>query len=249
MSPATSTEIPAECRGTNRCGSGPPAALVSLVVLSLAVTAACDLTDPQPFPASVEIVVSDSSRLYNGLPLLFLARGEEFELDAVVLDASGEPLASAPVVWSSSEPERVAVDQDGTLRGAASYMAVCSEIRMPGCSSAVEVRAGELVDSIRAVLRQPPADMVVEPADTTIMVGDTITLRTSLTVEGERFVPCTGYQVFSNDPAVVAIISGQEIRATGVGPGSAEISANVTSTYCYGVDNSRATARITVVSP
>ena len=171
--------------------------------------------DPQaPAPVATTITIAPSSSVLAAL-------GDTVRLAATVLDQTGQVMASAAVIWSSSDASVATVENMGlvtaTGNGSASVTAV---------SGAATASAQVRVEQMAAEIRVSPA------ADTLRAEGDTLQLLAEAfdsngnAVAGQAFV-------WSSSDAAVATVDATGL-VTAMGQGSAEITAAVTATGVAG---------------
>ncbi|WP_342552419.1 type I pullulanase [Paenibacillus sp. FSL R7-0652] len=96
-------------------------------------------------------VEADPAALEVSAPRRVFAPQETSILRAIVKDSTGNILEDIPVVWSSSDPDIVSMEENGTFhtlaRGAASITARCGPI-MTSCTIQVDVRYADRIEIV-----------------------------------------------------------------------------------------------------
>lgn len=151
--------------------------------------------------------------------------GETVQLTATVLDLDGKKLKDVlPLIWTSSDEERVPVDDNGLVTSVVT--GILTEI-----SAAVQVQAGLKFDLASIFVSSRVDAVEVTPANPTIGAGETIQLTAELVDAGGNMItgdfPDATVTWFSRDTDV-ATVDGNGL-VTGVGPGSTAVSADVVS--------------------
>lgn len=180
--------------------------VVSVVLLSLALAAACE-GDPTG--------TNHTRALEITTPSAFVDVGQTLDLGATARDASGSALERARLTWSSSNPSVLEVTE-GKATG-----------RAPG-TAYVRVTAGAVTDSLKLTVEAPVAQLVVWPADTLRLIqGRRATLFVEMSDAAGR--PAThSIEVTSSAPGTVAVQS-QEISGATLGPAVVTVRAGTRS--------------------
>ena len=142
----------------SRCAGGRFERMIALwmgfgsrVLVGLLALVAVGCTDD---PAGLLDEVAVAEVVLSADTLLIPALGFERQLEVAVVDARGEPVPGAPVVWGSRNPSRVQVDAQGLVLG-----------REYG-DALVIASVGEVSDTVVVRVAQVPASMVIEGPDT-----------------------------------------------------------------------------------
>jgi uncharacterized protein YjdB len=156
---------------------------------------------PKP-PASIKL--SSNS--------LSLTVGQESRLVATVRDADGGVIAGAPVEWKSSSAGVATVDSDGLVHGVGAGTAT------------VTATSGGVSDKATVTVVPVPANaVVVSPGEATLFVGETVTLKATVTdANGD---PLSGRPIsWSSSATSVATVSTSGV-VSAKAPGTATITA------------------------
>ncbi|HEU6452927.1 MAG TPA: Ig-like domain-containing protein [Gemmatimonadaceae bacterium] len=156
---------------------------------------------PKP-PAS--LTLSSSS--------LSLTVGQESRLQATVKDGDGGVLTDAPVDWKSSNTAVATVDADGLVHGVGAGTAT------------ITATSGSVKDEATVTVSPVPANaVVVSPGEATLFVGETVTLKATVTdANGD---PLSGRPItWSSSATSVATVSTSGV-VTAKAPGTATITA------------------------
>lgn len=144
---------------------------------------------------------------------LSLTVGQEARLQATVKDADGGVLTDAPVDWKSSNTAVATVDANGLVHGVSAGTAT------------ITATSGSLSDQAAVTVSPVPANaVVVSPGEATLFVGETVTLKATVTdANGD---PLSGRPVtWSSSATGVATVSASGV-VTARAPGTATITAS-----------------------
>lgn len=144
---------------------------------------------------------------------LSLTVGQEARLQATVKDADGGVLTDAPVDWKSSNTAVATVDANGLVHGVSAGTAT------------ITATSGSLSDQAAVTVSPVPANaVVVSPGEATLFVGETVTLKATVTdANGD---PLSGRPVtWSSSATGVATVSASGV-VTAKAPGTATITAS-----------------------
>lgn len=143
---------------------------------------------------------------------LRLTIGERLQLTASARDASGAPLTGRVITWSVTNPTIAVVDSTGAVTGLA-----------PGGTTVTATSEGRIATAAVFVTSVPVASIVVTPASTSIVEGQTTPLRAeSRSAAGVVLSGRTTEWTSAN--AAVASVSSSGL-VTGVSTGSTIITA------------------------
>jgi uncharacterized protein YjdB len=138
--------------------------------------------------------------------------GATQQLTATVRDLHDAVIAGAPVVWATSNPAIATVSASGLVTGVAEDTLIVS-------ATSGTVFANDTV----AIVRARVAQVVVEPSDTSVNVGQSASL--TATTYDARGAVLTGRLVsWSSSDAAVATVSSAGV-VTGLAPGSVNVFA------------------------
>ncbi len=129
-------------------------------------------------------------------------------LTAAVLDPNGRPIADAVVSWASADTSIVTVDPEGLATAVATGTAF------------VRATLGELADSVITEVRQVPAGVRIEPADSPLTfasLGDTLRLSAVVVDANGHAIPGLSVSWSTSNVAVAAIDDDGLLTATGNG--------------------------------
>jgi hypothetical protein len=172
------------------------AALASL--LSLSLSCGGDSGDPSPTPTEV-LVTPGADTL--------LSVGETQAFVAVVLDANGDPIDDAEIVWSSSVPGVVSVDPVSGMATA-----------VTNGSALVRATSGALEGTAPVTVAQVPATVTVSPSTGNFtFAGDTLTFTATVLDAGGAPVAPVQKVWTINDNTVAVIDSNGHARAKAAG--------------------------------
>lgn len=144
---------------------------------------------------------------------LSLTVGQEARLQATVKDADGGVLTDAPVDWKSSNTAVATVDANGLVHGVSAGTAT------------ITATSGSVSDQAAVTVSPVPANaVVVSPGEATLFVGETVTLKATVTdANGD---PLSGRPVtWSSSATGVATVSASGV-VTARAPGTATITAS-----------------------
>jgi len=182
-------------------------------------------TSPGPTVTSVTLTPAVIDTLFSF--------GETAQLSAAAKDGSGARVPGAAIAYQSSATSVATVTQEGAVTAVGNGVAT------------VTATSGTASASVVVRVRQQLARVVVVPATGGVAIGRTITLSvtaTDLLGNAVSGLPAPGFS--SSDTSAAKVDAAGVV--TGVGPGSATISASVTST----ADGAKSgTALITVTAP
>ena len=182
----------------------PPALLA--VATTLFLSCGESGTDPVPPPAPVATTVS-----VTPTSAALAAIGETTQLTAEVRDQNGQPMAGAPVAWSSSDPSVAPVDAAGLVTAAGNGTATIT-----ATSGSVSGTASATVDQVvDAVTVTPPVDSLVE--------ADTLRLSAAAVDANGHAVAGAEFEWASAD-TLLAVVDDAGL-VTGVAAGEVEITA------------------------
>ena len=164
--------------------------------------------------ASITVAPSPIADLRVTPSTFGLVVGGSTRLTANAFDAGGNPLAQRSVTWTSGAPSVVSVISDGTVNAVG-----------PGTAIVFAAAEGKLATSTILVQSIIPATVVVLPAVSTIIAGESQDL--TATLRDAAGQPITGrvVQWSSSNPAVAIVSSAGRVR--GVAPGGVRIDATV----------------------
>lgn len=158
-------------------------------------------------PTPTEIEVSPATETLTAL-------AETVQLSATVRDQNGNVMGDVEVAWSSDDPSVVSVNGSTGLAQAEAVG-----------STNVTATSGEASGSATIQVTQEPADVQVEPARDTLVVGDQVQLSAiALDANGHRIEGASATWS-SSDPSVVEV--DEAGLATAMDRGNVEISATV----------------------
>lgn len=156
-------------------------------------------------PPAVRIDISPSS--------LDLVPGERTSLVASAFDYRGEELLDPPLHWSSSAPQIVAVDEDGTVEALSLGIATIS------------VQAGAVRGRIVAEVHPIPiAEILAAPEEAELFVGEELQLEATALDEDGAVLSDVRFRWTSDEPAIATVDTAGLVRA--LGPGEATITAS-----------------------
>lgn len=159
-----------------------------------------------PVPAGVE--VEDG-------PVVLDALGQQAQLEAAVVFATGDPVPGADLQWSSSNPEVVQVSPGGVATAQSEGQAQ------------VLAEFGSFSGSVAVEVRQAVASVVVSPSSVSVAPGSTIQLDVDLAdSRGHPISPTDRNVAWSSSDPDVATVDGQGV-VEGVSDGEATITATV----------------------
>jgi len=140
-----------------------------------------------------------------------VARTRSFQLQAMVFDSAGQPVAAAPLTFLSGNAAVAQVTPDGLV----------TTIDGPS-STSIRVESGSLV-TFALVRVIDSRVLLVEPADTTIPAGDSYPLRAAVvdTVTGDT-VHEASITFTSSDPSYATVSPSGVVEGVG-GPGEATV--------------------------
>jgi uncharacterized protein YjdB len=146
----------------------------------------------------------------NSLPLTV---GQESRLGATVRDADGGVISGAPVDWKSSNTGVATVDGGGLVRGVGAGTAT------------ITATSGDVSDKATVTVSPVPANaVVVSPGEATLFVGETVTLKATVTDANGDALP--GRPItWSSSATSVAEVSTSGV-VTAKAPGTATITAS-----------------------
>ena len=194
-------------------------------ILGFTALAACDDdgSGPQsPEPASLSI---DEGAAYRSL-----SPGDSVQLQTVVLDTDGNVVEGATLEWSSSHPDRATVGDDGMVHASATYPASCSQDNPETCAAAITASTGAIEDGIAIIVLPPPATMTILPADTTLVVGDTLTV--TVVQNGGRAQCYASFNPSSDNSTSLQKVGALGYRFVAVAPGTSTVGGFFTSSNC-----------------
>lgn len=140
-----------------------------------------------------------------------LSVGETAQLDATVLDTDGDPLPDEPVSFTSSDEAVATVDADGVVTAVS-----------PGAAT-ITAEADGFTDTSEITVRTA-SEISVEPADTTLTVGETAAITvTVLDFEGNPVVDPV--VTFTSSDETIATVDTDGV-ITAVAEGEAVITAD-----------------------
>ena len=154
----------------------------------------------QQLPHSVRIPPPDR-RILEALE-------DTLRLKATVMDPNGRQIADAVVSWASADTSIVTVDAEGLVTSVAIGTAF------------VRATLGELSDSVIADVRQVPAGVRIQPADSPITfetLGDTLRLSAVVVDANGHAIPGLSVSWSTSSVAVAAIDDEGLLTATGNG--------------------------------
>ena len=164
--------------------------------------------------ASVTVTVSQSATRIVIEPSAssLMALGETVQLEALVLDQNGQPVAGAEVTWSSSDAGVATVSGQGLVTAVGNG------------SVTITARSGSTSESVPVTVMQSAGSVVIEPSTATLMsLGETVQL-TAVVLDGNG-QPVAGAEVdWTSSDMAVAAVSGEGL-VTAVGNGSITITA------------------------
>lgn len=156
-------------------------------------------------PPAVRVDISPSS--------LDLVPGERTSLVASAFDYRGEELLDPPLHWSSSAPQIVAVDEDGTVEALSLGIATIS------------VQAGAALGRIVAEVHPIPiAEILAAPEEAELFVGEELQLEATALDEDGAVLSDVRFRWTSDEPAIATVDTAGLVRA--LGPGEATITAS-----------------------
>ena len=172
------------------CGDGGPAEVT---------------TPTPPVPASVTVVPSTAT---------LAALGQTLQLNATVLDRSGQAIPGVSVSWTSSDESVVTVDATGlvtaTGNGATSITAAVTGTSVSG--------------SAQVTVAQQPSEIALSPEQQSFRaLGDTVRLTARVLDANGHVVEDAALDWVSTDPSVVSVDDAGLVTA--VGEGSASVLA------------------------
>ena len=141
--------------------------------------------------------------------------GETFQLAATPLDKSRKPIVGEEITWTSSDPRVATISSDGLVTAIAEGSATITA-SASGKSESAKITVPKVLESHVAA-----AAVVVTGASHALKVGATATLTAS--VRDAHGIVLDRTVSWSSNNAQVATVSGGVV--TGVGPGTADISA------------------------
>ena len=169
--------------------------------------------------ATIDVVVSVVTRVRvtpDSVPLITYGQAP---LRAELFDRRSRAIAGQALVWSSSRDDVVSVDAKGLLtahQGAGSAYVVAAEV-------------GGLRDSAAVVVALPAVTLpLIRPVDRELVVGDTMRLFAQAVDVAERNLSGVTITWASDNPLIARVDSASGL-VTGVGPGTAQITAKTGS--------------------
>ena len=164
--------------------------------------------------ASVEVTVSQAAGSITLTPdeANLTALGATVQLDAEVLDGSGQPIADAAVEWASSDEAVAAVSAEGLVTAAGNG------------SARITAKSGDASASVEITVSQAAGSITLTPDEANLTaLGATVQL--SATVLDGSDQPIAGAAVeWSSSDEAVASVSAQGV-VTAAGNGSARVTA------------------------
>ena len=147
-----------------------------------------------------------------------LESGRALQLNAKVTDIRGRVIAGKTVAWSTSNASRASVSTTGRMVGIA-----IGAVTISATSDGVTGNSMVTVTPVKA------ARVTVTPASAALFTGRTISLTLQLADAAGRPLTLAGRTITwrSNAPAVATVSASGEV--TGIGPGSAAITATTDS--------------------
>jgi uncharacterized protein YjdB len=153
--------------------------------------------------------------------------GATLQLSAAVADTAGGPLTDREIAWSSSNAAVATVSATGVVAGVAAGGPVTITATTGGKSGTAQI----------TVTPAPVATLAIEPGSATIQKGATVELRVIARDAAGNLLTGRAATLISSNAAVATIANTGVV--TGVGEGSATITANV--------EGKSANATITVI--
>lgn len=174
-------------------------------VLVLLALLSCSESPTAPVATSVTIVPRT---------VALVGLGASATLAAEVRDQDGQIMTGVPLVWTSSNPSVATVSAQGEVTAAGYGEAV------------INAAYGTAVGAAAAFVEQPIHAVVVEPANDTVVIGDSVRYRAHAIYENGDTMPNAEFVWKTSDPLVVSVEAGTG-RVTGRGEGNATISASI----------------------
>ena len=150
-------------------------------------------------------------------------------LTATGTDASGQPVASLRVGWSSKDPSIASVDDNGNVTAGASQ----------GSTMIVARSANGAGDSITVQVHAPVDHIVVAPTSLSLAVGKTGAVGAELRDETGHLIDDRAATWTSSDPSVATVTATGTVTAVKIG----------TATLTAAAEGKSATVAVTVTSP
>ncbi|NNF11615.1 MAG: hypothetical protein HKN72_00215 [Gemmatimonadetes bacterium] len=164
--------------------------------------------DVEPVPAAI---VAES-------PLVFIPNvGESVDIASAALFATGDTVTGLEGTWLSEDPTTVEVTPTGTA----------TAIQLG--QTRLEVRAAMLADTV-VVATSPVDTILLSPADTTLIVGETVQLTAVLQDASINALVGRIINWVSLDPAVASVDAMGLVRTTGLGATTIVVSSGTAVT-------------------
>ena len=183
---------------------GPGQAVITVTQTGSGLTATSTVTVTPVPVASVTIAPA----------LDTLIVGQAVQLVATTLDGSGNALTGRTIVWDGSNDGVATVSSAGRVTAQA-----------PGTMTATATSEGKTGTATIVVLAVPVASVVISPTSASVLVGSTTSAFTAIAKDGSGNVLNGRTFTFASSNTAVATIDPTTGVATGVAPGTTNITA------------------------
>jgi trimeric autotransporter adhesin len=140
--------------------------------------------------------------------------GQAVQLAATTLDGSGNTLAGRTIVWDGSDDNVASVSSTGRVAALA-----------PGTLTVTATSEGKTGTATIVVLAVPVASVVISPTSASVLVGSTTSAFTAIAKDGSGNTLNGRTFTFASSNTAVATIDPTSGVATGVAPGTTNITA------------------------
>lgn len=143
-----------------------------------------------------------------------LTVGQQIQLTATPLDASGNPLSGRTIVWDGSDDAIATVSSNGRVTALS-----------PGTMTVTATSEGKTGTATIVVNAPPVATITLSPTSQSVVVGQSTPAFTAVTKDASGNVLTGRTVTFSSSNTSVATIDATTGIATGVAPGTTSITA------------------------
>lgn len=172
---------------------------LALRVLAFALLGSCTTT-------TTEFAGLDLGSILVSPDPVNLAPLDSVQLTVAPLDNDGHLVTGVAVTFESSDSSRVRVSVTGMVASVG-----------PLGQATISVAAGDVVESITVTVVSPPASLVVQPNDTTVVPGTSYQLRTSVFDGLGSLLPNHPVTYLSQTTSVATVTSSGLVTSTGQG--------------------------------